>query len=103
MIVERDVVVTPPLDGRILPGITRSRVLRLANAAGIETKEEPVAVSRLRRADDVFLTSSIRGIQRVASCEGVGEWWPSPVTLLLTDLLREAWLSEAREAVAVAR
>jgi para-aminobenzoate synthetase/4-amino-4-deoxychorismate lyase len=48
---------TPPADGRILPGITRARLLA---APGVPTREAPVGLDDLARAEAVILTSSIR-------------------------------------------
>jgi para-aminobenzoate synthetase/4-amino-4-deoxychorismate lyase len=56
-IVEGDALVTPPADGRILPGVTRAALLAQAPGA----QEEPVELTRLQRADAIFLTSSIAG------------------------------------------
>jgi para-aminobenzoate synthetase/4-amino-4-deoxychorismate lyase len=56
-IVEGDELITPPADGRILPGTTRAALLAAERGA----HEEPFDVGRLARADAVFLTSSIRG------------------------------------------
>ena len=42
-IVEGDTLVTPPADGRILPGVTRDQVLRLAEVA-----IEPIDLARMR-------------------------------------------------------
>lgn len=92
VIVEEDGLVTPPLDGRILPGVTRRRVLLLAGREAIAVREQPIDAERLRRAGDVFVTSAIRGIQRIGRCEGVGTWSPSPLTARLARALREAWL-----------
>jgi para-aminobenzoate synthetase/4-amino-4-deoxychorismate lyase len=61
------VLVTPPTDGRIVPGITRRRVLELARAAGRETREKHFTVPDLLAADEVFLTNSVRGIEPVHS------------------------------------
>ena len=61
---------TPPLDGRILPGITRMRVLEIAWSAGIELREQPLACGDLLDADDIFLTGSVRGIEHVDSLDG---------------------------------
>ena len=55
-IVEGSAVITPPADGRILPGVTRAGVLRTEAAA----TEEPISLARLERAEAIFLTSSIR-------------------------------------------
>jgi para-aminobenzoate synthetase/4-amino-4-deoxychorismate lyase len=64
-------VFTPPLDGRILPGITRASVIELAGEEGIEVEERRIGRAELLDADEVFLTSSIRGIQPVRSVDGV--------------------------------
>lgn len=53
-IVEGDRHVTPPADGRLLPGITRAHVIDLVGAA-----EEPIGLDRLAAADAVYLTSAI--------------------------------------------
>jgi para-aminobenzoate synthetase/4-amino-4-deoxychorismate lyase len=56
-IVEAGALLTPPTDGRILPGITRAALLEVEPAA----REEPITLERLARAEAVFLTSSIAG------------------------------------------
>jgi para-aminobenzoate synthetase / 4-amino-4-deoxychorismate lyase len=56
-IVERSDLVTPPADGRILPGVTRAALLSGEPGA----REEPIDLARLQRADAIFLTSSISG------------------------------------------
>jgi branched-subunit amino acid aminotransferase/4-amino-4-deoxychorismate lyase len=56
-IVEGDALVTPPADGRILPGLTRAALLAGTRGA----REEPVTLNRLERANAIFLTSSIAG------------------------------------------
>jgi para-aminobenzoate synthetase / 4-amino-4-deoxychorismate lyase len=57
---EGDTLVTPPADGRILPGVTRAELIRTAGAS-----IEPLRLERLKQADEVFVTSSIRGRQTV--------------------------------------
>ena len=56
-IVEGDSLITPPADGRILPGTTRAALLALELGA----REEPIDLDRLASADCAFLTSSISG------------------------------------------
>lgn len=56
-IAEGDALLTPPADGRILPGVTRAGLLTSAPAA----REEPLELGRLASADSVFLSSSISG------------------------------------------
>ena len=56
-IVEGDDLITPPADGRILPGTIRAALLSADDGA----REEPIDLDRLASADSVFLTSSISG------------------------------------------
>jgi para-aminobenzoate synthetase/4-amino-4-deoxychorismate lyase len=62
-------VVTPPLDGRILPGTVRARVLEQ-----IAVLERPLRLAELPDATELFVTSSVRGVQPVIACLGVGAW-----------------------------
>jgi para-aminobenzoate synthetase / 4-amino-4-deoxychorismate lyase len=74
-----DAVVTPPLDGRILPGTVRRRVLALLASEDRPVAERVVSLAELASAGEVFVTSSIRGVQPAVSCAGVGAWPPGPV------------------------
>ena len=56
-VIRRGTLETPPLDGRILPGIVRAVVLEHAGAAGIPVREGPVS---LEGADAILLTGSVR-------------------------------------------
>jgi para-aminobenzoate synthetase/4-amino-4-deoxychorismate lyase len=56
-IAEQGRLLTPPADGRILPGITRANLLSHDPAA----RAEPLELSRLAHAEKIFLTSSIAG------------------------------------------
>jgi para-aminobenzoate synthetase/4-amino-4-deoxychorismate lyase len=60
-IVEAGDWITPPADGRILPGVTRA--LLLANPT-VSTREESFDLARLAGADAVFLTSAVSGRRR---------------------------------------
>jgi para-aminobenzoate synthetase/4-amino-4-deoxychorismate lyase len=53
--IEGETLVTPPADGRLLPGTVRARLLERA-----ECVEAPLTLERLRDADGLVLTSSIR-------------------------------------------
>ena len=85
-VVEEGAIFTPPADGRILPGVTRRRVMELT-----PVREEAVSLDRLVAADEVFLSGSVRGIEPVRDCEGVGSWPEGPVTSLVADELRRLW------------
>lgn len=82
---------TPPLDGRILPGITRARVLELALAAGLDANEGPLLREDLLAADEVFLTGSVRGIEPVSSLDGAGLTGRGEVAAGLAATLLETW------------
>jgi para-aminobenzoate synthetase / 4-amino-4-deoxychorismate lyase len=69
---------TPPADGRLLPGITRAAVLRLAAQDGIPAKEEPFTTRLLLRASEVFITNSVHGIMPVRSLAGTSQAGTGP-------------------------
>jgi para-aminobenzoate synthetase/4-amino-4-deoxychorismate lyase len=75
---------TPPADGRLLPGVTRAAVLRLAGREGISAAETPVTMRELRGASEVFVTNSVQGIVPVRSVAGAAAAWDTgPVTARL--------------------
>jgi para-aminobenzoate synthetase / 4-amino-4-deoxychorismate lyase len=75
------VVRTPPADGRLLPGVTRTAVLRLAATAGLSTQTVSLTRADLMRASEAFVTNSVRGILPVRSIDGVAlPASPGPVT-----------------------
>jgi para-aminobenzoate synthetase / 4-amino-4-deoxychorismate lyase len=59
-VIDGDRLLTPPADGRILPGVTRARLLHLAPSLGLRVSEEPIALTSARSAPAMFLTSSLR-------------------------------------------
>jgi para-aminobenzoate synthetase/4-amino-4-deoxychorismate lyase len=86
------VLLTPPLDGRILPGVTRMRVLEVAATAGLETDEIELSGDDLLTADEVFLTGSVRGVERVRELDGAVLPDNDEVTGRIAAELRKAWL-----------
>jgi para-aminobenzoate synthetase / 4-amino-4-deoxychorismate lyase len=60
LVVEGDDLVTPPRDGRILPGIGLS---------ALAAREEPIDLDRLDEADAVLLVSALRGVQPVRGAQ----------------------------------
>lgn len=63
-------LVTPPLDGRILPGTARAATIALAGELGIEIAAQPLSLDDVRNSGEVFLTSSVRGIRPARSLDG---------------------------------
>jgi para-aminobenzoate synthetase/4-amino-4-deoxychorismate lyase len=59
-LIEGTALITPPADGRLLPGVTRALLLELAPSLGLQTRTEPISLARASAADAIFLTSSLR-------------------------------------------
>jgi para-aminobenzoate synthetase / 4-amino-4-deoxychorismate lyase len=78
-------VVTPPLDGRVLPGTVRARVLHVLGEDGTPAVERNLTLEELGSATEVFASSSVRGVQPVVACAGVGTWAVGPVTVRLRE------------------
>lgn len=57
-------LLTAPLDGQILPGVTRAIVLEQARRSGIPVHEERLALDALRGADMILLSGSVRLLER---------------------------------------
>lgn len=81
------VLLTPPLTCGALPGITRAVVLELAPTLGIRAEERAFGLADLRRADEVFLTSSTRGIAPIVGVDGnpIGSGRPGNLTRQFSD------------------
>jgi branched-chain amino acid aminotransferase len=61
---------TPGLDGPVLPGVTRSVVLSLAEEAGVPVETGRYTVREVLDADEAFLTNTTSEIRPVASLDG---------------------------------
>jgi branched-chain amino acid aminotransferase len=85
--VEHGTISTP--DRGVLEGITRKTIIELAADHGIPLETRPVPADELRRADEIFLSSTAGGIIPVTMVDGeaVGNGEPGP----LTRQLREAY------------
>ena len=56
------VVLTPPDDSGLLPGITRGLTVEWGRAAGVEIREEALPLDILQTADEVFITSTTKDV-----------------------------------------
>jgi D-alanine transaminase len=81
------VILTPPQDHLILPGITSNVVLELAAAHKAPLEVRPISEEEVRAADELWLTSSAKEVLAVVTLDGqpVGHGpragKPGPVTL----------------------
>jgi branched-chain amino acid aminotransferase len=80
----------PPLAAGILEGVTRAVVLRLAHAEGLPVDEVPQRPEDLERADELFITSTVREILPVTRLgdRPVGSGRPGPLTYRLHQAFR---------------
>jgi branched-chain amino acid aminotransferase len=78
-------IVTTPLDGTILGGITRDTIMTLAREAGIPVREAHIPREMLYMADEVFFTGTAAEITPVRSIDKItiGAGKPGPVSTLM--------------------
>jgi branched-chain amino acid aminotransferase len=82
-ILRGDELATPALACAILPGTTRSWILRWATDAGLRPEEGWLTTRDLLEADEAFISSSVAGILPVTRFAGepIGSGRPGPWTL----------------------
>ncbi len=85
--VRNGTIFTP--DRGVLEGITRKTIIELAVEGGIPLEARPVPADELRRAEEIFLSSTAGGVIPVTTVDSevVGDGKPGP----LTRQLREAY------------
>ena len=114
-LVQRGELFTTPINGTLLPGITRDAIITLARDAGITVHEVEIPRESLYVADEVFFTGTAaevtpaRSIDRIA----VGTGRPGKITKLLQQRFMDTvhgqtedthgWLTHVRAERAVAR
>lgn len=90
-IVKGGQVLTPPLERGILEGITRGLVLRLCAQLGVPALVREITLEEARAADEMFITSTTRGVMPVAELDAVTfAGTPGPVTKRLRAALLES-------------
>ena len=87
-VVKDGAVTTPELAAGLLAGITRQRVIELSTAEGYDVSEGVLWPAAVRDADEVFITSSIRGVLPIAVVDGraLSAAAPGPVTTRIMEL-----------------
>lgn len=86
-------VSTPSTDSGGLPGIVRARVLALCDRLEITSRVRDLTVRDLRGADELFVTSSLRGVVPVTRLDGV-----RVAVGPITQQLAAAYIDEMRSA-----
>ena len=79
-------LLTHPCDEKILPGITRQKLLLLAKSRKIEAVERPFSLAELFSAEDVLITSTSKLALRATKLDGIEiARKRSPIADLLID------------------
>ncbi|MGV3481863.1 MAG: branched-chain amino acid transaminase [Sphingobium sp.] len=91
------VLITPPVDGSILSGITRSAVMEIASALGIPVRESAFPREFLYIADELFFTGTATEIAPIGTVDHIriGDGRIGPVT----ERLRAAFQDVVRGRV----
>jgi branched-chain amino acid aminotransferase len=96
-----DSIITPPLDGTILPGVTRDSVLQILDSEGLKVEVRPLALDELLEAarsgtlKEVFGSGTAASISPVDSLGihgenvQVGDGKAGPVSTLLKKRLTD--------------
>lgn len=86
-----NVLHTPPVNNQILPGVTRGLVLELAEQLHIPNQIRDISMNELRRADEIWITSSTRELFPVTKLDGekIGKGRPGPVWKAVHDAYQQ--------------
>lgn len=84
------VLLTPPKNNDILPGITRDVILDIARNNNIPCREESIPFTVLKTADEIWVTSSTREIIPVVELDSkpVADGKPGPVWHTMNQLFQ---------------
>jgi len=90
-VVSHDVLLAPPKNHLMLPGITYDVVLELAQANGIRYEVREIPEAELRRAQEIWLTSSTREVLAITRLDDapVGNGKPGPMFSRMYALYQE--------------
>lgn len=91
-VVKNGVVLTPPLEAGLLPGITREFLFEIGAQCGVKVEEQVLGDDDLFGADEAFLTSTTRELVPIVTVNDrtIGDGKPGPVTWRLLDNFRRA-------------
>lgn len=87
-IVKKAKIITPPLSKNNLSGVTREIILQLARERGLDLKEKKIKLTELNIADEIWISSSTRGIFPIVKLNGkpVGKGKVGPIWRKMINL-----------------
>lgn len=99
-VVQNGVILAPPKNNLMLPGITYDLILELAAAEQIPYQVGPVPEAALRAADEIWLTSSTREVLPITQLDGqpVGNGQPGPLFQRMDALYQNYKTTVMRQA-----
>jgi D-alanine transaminase len=99
-IVKDGVIVAPPKNNLVLPGITYDVVLELAQKHGLPHEVRPISEAEVRAADEIWVTSSTKEVLAVTTLDerAVGGGKPGPVFRRMHQLYQDFKRTVMREA-----
>lgn len=65
-LIQGNKVITPTIEAGCLRGVMRKNILKIAEQADLEVEEKDFSPFEIQRADEMFLTNAINGIQWVS-------------------------------------
>jgi D-alanine transaminase len=95
-------LVTHPVGAKVLPGVTRLVVLNVAEKLGVRVEERALREEEVKRADEVFITSTTREIHWVQRYNDryIGQGRCGPVTVKLHRAFRDRVRAETAREIA---
>jgi D-alanine transaminase len=99
-IVKNGVVLTPPKDNFVLPGITYDVVLEIARTREFEVEVRAVTEAEVRGADEIWVTSSTKEVLAVTTLDGkpVGDGRPGALFRRMHALYQQFKQDHMRQA-----
>jgi D-alanine transaminase len=99
-VVMNGILLAPPKDHLILPGVTYDVVLEIAAAQDIRHQVRPIAEAEVRGADEIWLSSSSKEVLAVTTLDGhaVGTGTPGAVFRRMHALYQEFKQAVMRQA-----
>jgi len=99
-IVKNGVVLTPPKDHLVLPGITYDVVLEIARTREFEVEVRAVTEAEVRGADEIWVTSSTKEVLAVTTLDGkpVGDGRPGALFRRMHTLYQQFKQDHMRKA-----
>ncbi|HWR81777.1 MAG TPA: branched-chain amino acid transaminase [Candidatus Deferrimicrobium sp.] len=98
-LVRKKALITPDFSASILPGITRSSVIQMAEDMGLKVIEQNVPREALYLAEEVFFTGSAVEIEPITKIDGIviGDGRPGPITTKLRTEFFDIVRGKARD------